>query len=197
MIIIIDNGHGADTPGKRSPDGRLREYSWAREIAKKVSFELNSKGYKTTLLVTEEKDISLSERVKRVNKICAKVGARNAILISIHVNAAGCGEWRQARGWSAYTTRGITRSDALATCLYESAQQILPKEINIRKELSDGDEDWEADFYIIKKSICPAVLTENLFMDNEEDVKYLLSPEGKQKMVDIHVNGIINYLNKL
>lgn len=27
MKILIDNGHGAETPGKCSPDGRLREYA--------------------------------------------------------------------------------------------------------------------------------------------------------------------------
>ena len=26
MKVLIDNGHGENTPGKRSPDGRLREW---------------------------------------------------------------------------------------------------------------------------------------------------------------------------
>jgi N-acetylmuramoyl-L-alanine amidase len=42
--------------------------------------------------------------------------------------------------------------------------------------------------------MCPAVLTENMFMDSREDVKFLLSREGKQKCVDVHVDGIIRYL---
>ena len=33
MIILIDNGHGIETPGKRSPDGRFKEYLWNREVA--------------------------------------------------------------------------------------------------------------------------------------------------------------------
>ncbi len=33
MKVLIDNGHGSDTPGKRSPNGRLREYAYTREIA--------------------------------------------------------------------------------------------------------------------------------------------------------------------
>ena len=44
---------------------------------------------------------------------------------------------------------------------------------------------------------CPAVLTENMFQDNEEDVKLLLSEDGKQRIVDTHVNGIINYIKSL
>ena len=39
---------------------------------------------------------------------------------------------------------------------------------------------------------CPAVLTENLFQDNKEDVEFLLS--NKQTIVNIHYNAIINYL---
>lgn len=33
-LILIDAGHGSNTPGKRSPDGKLREYAYAREIAR-------------------------------------------------------------------------------------------------------------------------------------------------------------------
>ncbi len=37
MKVLIDNGHGAETPGKRSPDGRLLEYAYTREIAIRVA----------------------------------------------------------------------------------------------------------------------------------------------------------------
>lgn len=36
MKILIDNGHGVETPGKRSPDGRFREYKYNRETARAV-----------------------------------------------------------------------------------------------------------------------------------------------------------------
>ena len=43
----------------------------------------------------------------------------------------------------------------------------------------------------------PAVLTENLFMDNPSDCTFLLSPEGQQSLVDLHVDGITTYLSTL
>lgn len=43
----------------------------------------------------------------------------------------------------------------------------------------------------------PAVLTENLFMDNKEDVKFLLSEEGKKQIIDLHVQGIKKYIEQL
>ena len=68
MKILIDNGHGIDTPGKRSPDGSLREYAYNREIAAVIVAKLKEMGFDAELLVTEIEDISLKERVARVNK---------------------------------------------------------------------------------------------------------------------------------
>ena len=60
--------------------------------------------------------------------------------------------------------------------------------------MSDGDKDWESNFYIIKNTKCPAVLTENFFYDNVDDVKYILSDEGKEKIVNTHVDALIKYI---
>lgn len=97
MIVLIDNGHGEDTPGKCSPDKRLREYQKAREIARQIETELNLRFVDARLLVEEEKDISLPERCRRVNAICDKYGKDNVLLVSIHCNAAGAdGKWKSA-----------------------------------------------------------------------------------------------------
>lgn len=193
MKILIDNGHGENTPGKQSPDRKLREYAYTREIAERIVQELSKQGYDAERIVKENLDVPLTERAKRVNAFCGKLGTSNVILVSVHCNAAGSGEWMKARGWSAYTSKGKTKSDALADCLYESARMMFTGQ-RIREDRSDGDPDWEENFYILRKTKCPAVLTENFFQDNKEDVAYLLSNEGKQAIVDVHVDGIINYI---
>ena len=215
MKILIDNGHGVNTAGKKSPDKQLLEYKYNREIAIQLVAELKAKGYDAERIVTEETDISLGERCRRVNAICNKIGTANVILISVHVNAAGSGGvWRSAGGWCAYTTRGVTKSDAIATKLYEAAEVSLAayaealeagkktglydsKQRPFRTDYQDGDADQEADFYIIKNTKCPAVLTENLFMDNKTDMGFLLSEAGRKAIVDLHVNGIINYIKSV
>lgn len=200
LFVILDNGHGENTAGKRSPDGRLREYSYARLIVSMIADRLEDMGISYNILTPETKDISLTERVKRANAIHKEQHSNGkvVILLSIHCNAAGNGEWKSARGWSAWTSRGTTKADELATCLYEAAHNILdPKNIKIREDKSDGDPDWESNFYIIYKSSMPAVLTENFFQDNKEDVEYLLSDEGKEDVVDIHIQGLQIYLDKL
>lgn len=194
MKILIDNGHGVETPGKRSPDGLFREYKYARQIAEEVVKALQTKGYDAQRIVTEESDVSLAERCKRVNAVCAKVGAGNVLLVSVHVDAAGNGsDWMKATGWSAYTSRGQTKADKLADCMYDAAKKILVGK-KIRTDYTDGDADQEAGFYILKHTQCPAVLTENFFQDNKEDVSWLLSLEGKSAIVNVHVEGIINYI---
>ena len=190
MKVLIDNGHGSNTPGKRSPDGRLREYAYTREIAERLVMELRKNGIDAERIVKEEIDVPLAERCRRANEYKAS----EAVLVSIHCNAAGNGsDWMSARGWEAWTSVGKTKADKLATCLYENAEHCLPG-MKIRKDMTDGDQDKENGFYILKHTKCPAVLTENLFQDNKEDVEFLLSEEGKLAIVNLHVWGIMKYM---
>ena len=194
MKIFIDNGHGLMTAGKRSPDGQFREPFYNREIARRVVSDLRDRGLDAELLVPEDDDISLAERVRRVNTACFLLGKQNVILVSIHVNAAGNGsKWLNATGWSVYTCKGQTESDKLAECLCQAAIKNFPGR-RIRTDISDGDMDWEEGFYILRKSLCPAVLTENFFMDSRDDLEYLQSRAGKLAVVDTHVEGIVEYL---
>ena len=197
MKIFIDNGHGLMTAGKRSPDGQFREPFYNREIARRVVSDLLDRGYDAELLVPEDDDVSLAERVRRVNAACFLMGKQNVILVSIHVNAAGNGlKWLNATGWSVYTCKGQTASDKLAECLCQAAIKNFPGQ-RIRTDMSDGDMDWEEGFYILRKSLCPAVLTENFFMDNHSDLEYLQSRAGKQAVVDTHVEGIVEWLEAI
>ena len=82
MKVLLDNGHGENTPGKRSPDGRLREWP--------AIFGLRKKGVDAERIVKEDTDVPLSERCRRANDIYKETG-KKAILISIHCNAAGSG----------------------------------------------------------------------------------------------------------
>ena len=196
MKILLDPGHGLNTPGKRSPDGTLLEAAYNREIAQLTLSQLQAKGHDVQLLVPEPEDIPLKERVRRVNAHCTALGKTNVILISIHVNAAGDGtRWHTATGWSCYTCKGQTESDRLADCLYKAAEQILKNQVIRTDYARDGDADWEENFYILRHSLCPAVLTENFFMDNRDDLEYIQSRAGKQAVVDTHVEGILDYLN--
>ena len=195
MKILLDPGHGSNTPGKRSPDGSLLEYAYTREIADLVFHGLRREGYDVEVIVHEESDVPLKDRVCRVNEACREYGNSNVLLVSIHCNAAGDGtEWKNATGWECYTSPGKTKADRLATALCQEAVLYMPNASKLRTDYSDGDPDKEARFYMLIHSKCPAVLTENLFMDNKAECKYLLSLKGKATIANIHIQGIKKYL---
>lgn len=91
--IILDAGHGINTPGKRSPDGRFREYRFNRIIVNAIAEHLRLRGYDVEILVPEDEDIPLPERVRRANKLTCRIGhpVQDTIIVSIHANAAGNG----------------------------------------------------------------------------------------------------------
>ncbi len=195
MKILIDNGHGCNTAGKCSPDGRFREYAWAREIARAIVSDRQDLGYDAERIVPEEYDVSLSARCQRVNSWSDELGKGNVLCVSIHVNAAGNGDrWYNATGWSAYTCKGQTTSDKLADCLYKQAALWLPGH-HLRMDYSDGDPDIEADFAILKKTACACVLTENGFQDCEESLRFIESNEGKEAIIGLHVDGILDFID--
>ena len=197
MKIFIDNGHGQFTAGKRSPDGQFREYYYNRIVARRITAKLKELGYDAELLVPEDDDISLKERCRRVNSWCLLHGKKNAICVSIHFNAHGNGsEWTKASGWAIYTSKGNTAADELATSIAEAAKTNLPA-MKMRADFSDGDIDFEEDFKILRGTLCACVLSENGFMTNEKECRWLQTEEALSALVKTHVEGIVNYLATL
>lgn len=215
IIELYDNGHGINTLGKCSPDKSLREYKKARELVRDIVAKRKAMGYDARILVPEDIDVSLTERCRRVNLICNQYGKDNVILVSVHCNAAGAdGKWKTAGGWCVYTSPGQTKSDILAASIWNAAQDCLKpyiqrfpllqsqgaydrRQVPIRADWSDGDPDYEARFAVLTGTKCAAVLTESMFQDNKADVDFLLSVEGHNAIVDLHVNGVENYIKSL
>ena len=192
LTIILDNGHGSNTPGKCSPDKSLLEYKWAREIVDMLIKELKALGFNAVKLVPEDIDISLKERVRRANQIYKDTN-KQAILISVHCNAAGAdGKWHTANGWSVFVSQNASKnSKRLAKDLYEQAEKRgLKGNRSVPKE-----KYWVKSLAMCRDTNCPAVLTENMFQDNKADVQLLLSDEGKKKIVETHIQGILDYVN--
>lgn len=200
MKILIDNGHGSNTPGKCSPDLRLREFAWARDCARQLENALCARGYDAERIVTEAWDVPLHERVTRVNRICRTHGAKNCVLVSLHCNAAGAdGKWHDASGWSVFVSkRASDSSKKLARMLTaEAMRRELMGNRNVPIEKYWTWSWTSKDIYILRHTACPAVLTENMFQDYKGDVDFLLSAEGMAEIVDTHVAGIAKYIESI
>lgn len=201
LVVILDNGHGKNTPGKCSPDKSLYEWQWTREVALMIYEELLKNKIDAQLLVPEEKDVSLDRgadnRIKRANNIVkeSKTAGKECVLLSIHINAAGGdGKWHDAKGWSGWVANSASnKSKLMAKLLYEECEK---RNLKGNRSVPSG-KYWEANFAITRQTNCPAVLTENMFQDNKDDAEYLKSDKGKQEITDLHIEAIKKYINSI
>ena len=199
MEILLDNGHGFDTKGKHSPDKRLMEYAWARVITRKLKETLEKAGHKVILVTPEDRDISLTERIRRVNSYCGTYGSKNCVLVSVHVNAAGDdGKWHDARGFSVFVSKNASSNSKKLAAIFTDEAKALNL-LGNRAVPKEKYWTWSwttADIAILKSTKCPAVLTENMFMDNQADVEYLLSEKGINEIVKLHKDAIEKYIKQ-
>ena len=201
VVVLLDNGHAKATPGKRSPrlpDGsQFFEYEFNRDVVRRIANKLEQLGIKYEILVPElENDISLTSRAARANKFCDKYGTSNCVFLSVHANAAGMGtDWMTAKGWCCYTSRGETASDPVAEMFMREAEKVLaPMGWTIRK-WSSAKYSWEENYTVLVKTKCRAILTENMFYDNKDEVQFLMSDKGRDAIAQIHVNAILKIEN--
>lgn len=194
LLIILDNGHGVNTKGKRSPDERLMEWKWTRDFVELLNNRLKKEGYSTHLLVPEDTDVSLSNRVLRANTVYKNFknisSDWEAVLISVHVDAAPQAGWSNARGLTVHVCENASnKSKTLAQLI-----QVLAKDDGLTGNRWIPNENYFIhNYYILKNTSMPAVLVENLFMTNKEDVDFLLSESGKEKLLQLYVDALKSY----
>jgi len=206
FLVLLDSGHGGivngqyTTPGKRSPlfeDGKqLFEGVYNRLIVKLIHDKLNKLGLNNLLIVNVsagDLDTPLGQRVNFANKTWGDMGRPPAIYISVHGDAAGNGiDWHPASGISVYTSKGQTKSDVFASLLIDKLDDIVTG-VKWRKDETDGDTDKEENFYVLKETLMPAVLSENGFMTNYSECQRMLTLEWQNNIADAHVNAIVAY----
>lgn len=196
MFVVVDCGHSRKTAGKFSPDRTFFEYEWNRILGRRIGDKLTELGISWcfTYDTEREDDLSLTERANVANRMSKIYGSKNVILLSIHHNALGKGrenEWYSANGFSVWTTKGDTISDYYGQILWEEAKKVLePKGRTVMKERSDGDGDYEKNFTVIYKTVCPSVLIEYGFYTNEDDMKWCMSEEGLEAHTELTINAI-------
>jgi len=200
-LYIFDPGHGGlvdgkyQTAGKRSPkfsDGRvLFEGVNNRDNVQRIMKAFRENGLECVDVVDSEYDVSLIERVKKANKLSKE---RKCVYISIHSDANGDGvKWDQASGMSVYTSKGQTKSDIFASIVIDSLQENFLSTIKWRTDKTDGDEDKEENFYVLKNTDCPAILCELGFHTNEAETKRMMTLDYKNKIVDAMVASAIKF----
>lgn len=198
IAIILDAGHGGmkngnyvTAPAKmyEHPDGTtVYEGVFNRIIVEKIQKSLAGRGVPVYLTCTGPDDISLKQRVDFANGKARQF--KHCVFISVHGNAG------KGTGFEVFTSKGDTYSDVIANYYIDAMAEEFPDKA-ARVDLTDGDKDKEANFYVLKNTICPAILTENFFMDNLEDAKLMLSFEGQRKIANAHIKMIEKVLTEI
>lgn len=206
FCVFLDAGHGGlDKDGKYTTapskmyqhskgtfhDGRyFYEGVWNRTLTNRVAAKLGKLGICNIIVSHEYLDISLDYRVDMANWYHRNF--RKGLYISNHANASGSGA---ARGFEVYTSPGLTTSDKVAECRWENVKELLGGRLSMRSDTSDGDHDKEARFFVLTRTVMPAILVEHLFFDNYDDATLLMDDEVVERFAEAQVRTVINFMN--
>ena len=198
-LWLFDNGHGGiidgvyQTAGKRSPewpDGtQLFEGEFNRSIVNRLVELCKNNNIDYVNLVDTQQDVSLRKRTDAANDIYREQkdkDGKDCIYVSVHANGFSK---ESAHGWGVYTSVGETKSDKIAQILFDKAKIEFPDH-KMRRDTRDGDDDKEANFWVLRKVVMPSILSENFFMTNREESRLLLSEEGRDRIAKIHFQMI-------
>ncbi len=183
LKVAIDNGHGINTAGKRTPkfeDGtQIREWQFNFPTAVKLKEELDRCGFETLMVSPTNQDTPLATRVKRSNDFKADV------FVSIHFNAYK-GVWGTHGGVDTHYYKGTKKGgEVLASCI----QYELVKATGLRDRGIVPN-----NFYVTRKTVAPAVLVECGFMDNKDEAKLMLDENYQLKCAVAIAKGICKFL---
>ncbi|MDQ0110784.1 N-acetylmuramoyl-L-alanine amidase family protein [Paenibacillus harenae] len=177
-LIAVDDGHGLETPGKRTPsfpDGMvMKENEFNRVVAAYLDAHLKRCGFRTLLVAPGDTDIPLNNRTTAANN------AKADFYISIHANAYGAG-WNGARGIETYYYPGSTAGKQAADIIHAQLVKGTPMPNRGVKE---------ANFHVLRETTMPAVLVELGFMTNREDAELLRSGAYRAECAEELAKGI-------
>jgi N-acetylmuramoyl-L-alanine amidase len=188
----IDNGHGALTAGKRSPvlpDGRqLFEFEFNRDIAARIFTELDRIGVAYFNVIPEvQVGNFLTERVDRANRLSS---ALPKLFLSIHGNAGPAPTLQEftddsVRGIETWYYHGSTQGRNLAAVFQRHLiEQTGMNNRHLRSKVT-------GQFYVLRATRMPAILTENGFYNNRFDLERMLTDEFRQQVAAAHVTAIL------
>lgn len=215
LIVYLDAGHGGLTPDgdyttrpnkmfKHKEDGfhsgrMFYEGVFNRQVAGLLAALIEADERMEVVRIYDNvKDLSLERRMQLANyhyrSECVAEG-NVGIGVSIHANAS---QLHRARGWEVYTSPGRTRADKLAELIYKEVDDLAPQfRFPMRPDVTDGDHDREARFYVLTKSAMAFVLTENLFFDQIDDARILMDEHFWNLLAEAHYRALVEYYSVL
>jgi len=183
MVLAIDDGHGMQTAGKRTPkfeDGSfIHENEFNRACAEFLRQAAIRCGITPVMCAPGDADHSLANRVAVANN------AKADVFVSIHYNAYNS-VWNSTKGgvetWYYKTSKTGPRLAAL-----------------VQKELVKGTKQENrgikaGDFYVTRKTSMPAILVECGFMDYRPEADLMLKESFQKETAEDICRGVCAFL---
>lgn len=177
MKIVIDAGHGPNTPGKRAPDDSMREYHFNSATARYVIENLREYDCEVLTTFEDSRDVPLTERTRKANDWKADV------FVSIHANAYLGNQWCNAEGIETFVYPTVTGK---AVTLANAVQRKLIATTGLRDRGVKRE-----DFHVLRETNMPAILIECGFMDNQRELALLKSDAYRRKCAKVIAESIM------
>lgn len=193
--LYIDDGHGMETAGKRTPvfpeeqdvaGLQIHENQFNAAVAEKLKNMAELEGYRVVMTAPEETDTPLGTRTARANADMTSngLGVYNTAFISIHYNALN-GKWDgESGGIEVYHYPGSAGGTALAVAIHQELKKGI---VQVDRGIK------EANFYVLRETSMPAVLIEAGFMDCLKEAERMLDPVFQNEVARETLDGINNY----
>ena len=184
-LIAIDDGHGRETAGKRTPifaDGAVMlENEFNEAVAEYLEQELKAYGFNALRVSPETTDTPLETRVKRANS------ANADCYISIHANAFGT-DWNEASGIETWVFSGAKNGGDT----YRLAEALQSRLIQNTARKNRGVKTSGA-LYVLNATKMPAALLECGFMTNREEAFLLRQDSYRRSCAKAICQGLCDY----
>lgn len=193
ILVLVDDGHGEMTPGKRTPkftDGSvIKEHQFNQPVATKLVALLKHNGFSAHNITQGNADVTLPTRVKIANALAAihlrKYPNGKVIFISVHYNAMS-DKWSAASGVETYHYYGSKEGKRLAGDVHS---EILKGTVQSNRGVK------EAGYYVIKYTSMPAILVELGFMSNLKEASLMLDQDFQYECANEICEGVKKYSN--
>ena len=177
--VCLDYGHGADTAGKRSPDGTLLEYEFNRGVGRRIKAILERHNVKVIETVEDDTDLALTSRCMVANSYGCDY------FVSIHANAHK-EEWSEASGWEIYVIAKGGKAEELAKKIHKYSQGLGLKDRGIKI----------GNFQVLKDTKMPAVLIELGYMTNKTELSKLTNESYQKKTAETIYQTVTRLFNE-
>lgn len=174
--VVLDPGHGGSDPGAVGSDPRYTEATLNSILTYKVRDRLTALGAEVTLTKNDSDRVGLDPRVRTVKSV------KPDLFVSFHRNSSTS---TRTQGYESYYFNAF--SEPLSRAVYNRSAGLY---------LNQRGSKW-GNFYVMRVSDCPAILTENGFVSNADEYSLLVTDAFNDRAADATVQGIVDYLKSI